>query len=169
MNNPETAYRFIGKPMVRHEDVRLITGQGQFSDDFSFPGQSYAAMVRSPHPHARIVSIDKSSALAMPGVLGVFTGADCLADRLGSIPHDPLPKTRYDMKLTGPGGGEIFIGPHWLLPVDKVRHVGEAVALVVAETAAQALDAAEAVAVDYAPLPWVADATAALAPGAPTV
>jgi len=93
MNKSETGFRFIGQPMVRHEDARLITGQGQFTDDFTFPGQTYAAMVRSPHPHARIVSIDKTRALAMSGVLGVFTGADCLADGLGSIPHDPLPKT----------------------------------------------------------------------------
>ena len=91
-------------------------------------------MVRSPHPHARIVSIDKRRALAMPGVLGVFTGADCAADGLGPIGHDPLPKTRDDMKLTAPGGGEVFIGPHLLLPADKARHVGEAVAMVVAET-----------------------------------
>ena len=92
----------------------------------------------------------------MPGVLGVLTGEDCAADRLSPIPHSPVPSTRYDMKLTGPGGGPIFIGPQMLLPADKVRHVGEAVALVVAETAAQAQDAAEAVAVEYAELPWIA-------------
>ena len=90
----------------------------------------------------------------MPGVLGVFTGADCLADGLGPIPHTPVPATRYDMKLTGPGGGNVFVGPHLLLPADKVRHVGEAVAMVVAETASQALDAAEAVEVEYEELPW---------------
>src|SRR5471032_735327 len=111
MNKPDSAFRFIGQPMPRHEDARLVTGQGRFSDDVIFPGQTYAAMVRSPHPHARIVSIDKTRALAMPGVLGVFTGADCAADGLGPIQHDPLPKTRDDMKLTGPGGGEVFIGP----------------------------------------------------------
>jgi carbon-monoxide dehydrogenase large subunit len=79
----------------------------------------------------------------------VFTGADCLADKLGAIPHDPIPKTKYDMKLTGRGGTPIFIGPHLLLPHDKARHVGEAVAMVVADTLAQAHDAAEAVAVEY--------------------
>jgi len=141
MNKPETGFRFIGQPMPRHEDARLLIGAGRFTDDFDFPGQSYAAMVRSPHPHARIVSIDKARALALPGVLGVFTGADCAADGLGPIGHDPLPKTRDDMKLTAPGGGEVFIGPHVLLPADKARHVGEAVAMVVAETRAQALDA----------------------------
>ena len=169
MNKSETGFRFIGQPMVRHEDARLITGQGQFTDDFTFPGQTYAAMVRSPHPHARIVSIDKTRALAMSGVLGVFTGADCLADGLGSIPHDPLPKTRDDMKLTGPGGSEVFIGPHWLLPADKVRHVGEALAMVVAETRAQALDAAEAVAVVYDELPFVIHSEDGMRPGAPAV
>ena len=169
MTKPDTAYRFIGRPMVRHEDARLIAGQGQFSDDFSFPGQTYAAMVRSPHPHARIVSIDKSKVLAMPGVLGVYTGADCLADGLGSIPHDPLPKTRDDMKLTGPGGSEVFIGPHLLLPADKARHVGEAVAMVVAETRAQAMDAAEAVTVVYDELPFVTHSEDGMKTGAPAV
>src|SRR6516165_6634715 len=104
---------------------------------------------------ARILAIERSAAAAMPGVLGVFTGADALADGLAAIPHDPLPKTRYDMKLTAAGGGAVFIGPHLLLPTDKVRHVGEAVAMVVAETMPQALDAAEAVKVDYDELPGV--------------
>ena len=91
MNKPD--YRFIGKPIRRAEDERLITGRGQFSDDFRFDGQTYAAIVRSPYPHARIRGIDSSRARKMKGVLGVFTGADCLADKLGPIPHDPLPKT----------------------------------------------------------------------------
>ncbi len=169
MNKPESGFRFIGQPMPRHEDARLITGQGRFTDDFSFPGQTYAAMVRSPHAHARIVSIDKTAALALPGVLGVFTGADCAAAGLGPIGHDPLPKTRYDMKLTAPGGGEVFNGPHVLLPADKVRHVGEAVAMVVAETKAQALDAAEALAVVYEELPFVLHSEDGMTPGAPAV
>jgi carbon-monoxide dehydrogenase large subunit len=169
MTDRKSAYRFIGQPMVRHEDARLVVGKGQFSDDFTFPGQTYAAMVRSPHPHARIVSIDKQSALAMPGVLGVFTGADCAADGLGAIQHDPLPKTRDDMKLTGPGGSTIFEGPHGLLPADKARHVGEAVAMVVAETRAQAMDAAEAVAVVYDELPFVIHSEDGIKPGAPAV
>ena len=146
----------IGQPLRRKEDQRLLTGKGRFSDDFILPGQAYAAIVRSPHPHARIGLIDRWRAQAMPGVLGVFTGGDCAADRLAPIPHSPVPSTRYDMKLTGPGGGAIFIGPQMLLPSDKVRHVGEAVAMVVAETVAQALDAAEAVTVDYEELPWIA-------------
>ncbi|HEV3183942.1 MAG TPA: molybdopterin cofactor-binding domain-containing protein, partial [Xanthobacteraceae bacterium] len=168
MNRPGE-FAAIGQPLRRKEDFRLLTGAGRFSDDMSLDGQTYAAMVRSPHPHARIVAIDAARARALPGVLGVFTGADVEADGLGPIPHDPLPKTRTDLKLTGPGGGEVFIGPHVLLPADKARHVGEAVAMVVADTQARALDAAEAVAVTYEELPWVADATAAAAPGAPIV
>jgi carbon-monoxide dehydrogenase large subunit len=155
----------IGKPMPRNEDERLLTGKGRFTDDFAIPGQAYAVMVRSPHPHARIVRIDKQAALAMPGVLAVLTGEDVAADRLGPVPHDPVPKTKYDMKLTGPGGTPIFIGPHLLLPADKARHVGEAIAMVVAETEAQAQDAAEAVVVDYDVLPFVTDQREAIKPG----
>ena len=122
----EISFRFIGKPLVRKEDARLITGHGRFSDDFSVDGQACAVMLRSPHAHARILGIDARRATAMPGVLGVFTGADCLADGLAAIPHDPLPKTKYDMKLHAAGGGALFIGPHLLLPEDKSSHVGEA-------------------------------------------
>ena len=167
MNKPD--FRFIGKPIRRAEDERLITGRGQFSDDFLLEGQTYAAMVRSPYPHARIRGIDSARAQKMKGVLGVFTGADCLADKLGPIPHDPLPKTKYDMKLHAPGGGTVFIGPHMLLPADKARHVGEAVAMVVAETKNQAMDAAEAVEVDYEELPFVIHSEDAIKPGAPAV
>jgi carbon-monoxide dehydrogenase large subunit len=165
----ELDYRSIGKPLVRNEDERLVTGKGRFSDDFALEGQAYAVMVRSPHPHAGIGAIGAKGAMAMPGVLGVFTGADCLADKLGPVPHDPLPKTKFDMKLSGPGGSAVFIGPHMLLPADKARHVGEAVAMVVAETSAQALDAAEAVEVTYDVLPGVYESTDAIKPGAPAV
>lgn len=151
------AFQAIGKPIRRTEDLRLVRGRGRFTDDFNFERQVYAAMVRSPHPHARILGVDPSAAQKMPGVLAVLTGVDCLAEGLGPIPHDPVPKTRYDMKLNGPGGTTIFIGPHMLLPADKARHVGEAVAMVVAETEAIALDGAELVAVEYEILPWVSD------------
>jgi len=164
-----TSLGAIGQPLRRKEDERLLTGRGRFSDDFTVPGQTYAAVVRSPHPHARIVEIDTRRALAMPGVLGILTGQDCAADGLSPIPHNPVPQTRYDMKLTGPGGGPIFIGPQMLLPSDRVRHVGEAVAVVVAETALQAEDAAEEVAVDYRELPWIAQIKGALTPGAAAV
>ena len=165
-----TSFSAVGQPLRRKEDARLLTGQGRFSDDFKLDGQVYAAFVRSPHPHARIVSIDKTQALAMPGVLAVLTGADAVADKLGPIPHDPLPKTKFDMKLTGPDGNtQPFIGPHVLLPVDRARHVGEAVAMVVAGTPEQALDAAERVAVAWEDLPWVSKTLAAASPGAPSV
>jgi aerobic carbon-monoxide dehydrogenase large subunit len=165
----ETGYRFIGKPMPRKEDARLLTGKGRFTDDFNLDGQAFAVMVRSPYPHARIVAIDAVAAKKMPGVLGVFTGADCAADKLGPIPHDPVPKTKFDMKLTGPNGGAVFSGPNALLPPDKARHVGEAVAMVVAETKAEAMDAAEAVAVTYEELPFVLRSEDAMRPGAPVL
>src|ERR1700757_5201829 len=124
----ERAFKAIGKPVRRSEDLRLLTGKGRYADDFNMPGQAWAAMVRSPYPHARILSVDGSAALARPGVLAVLSGADCVKDGLKPIPHSPVPSTRFDMKLTGPGGGKVFDGPHILLPHDKARHVGEAVA-----------------------------------------
>ena len=162
-------FKAIGQPLRRKEDGRLLTGKGRFTDDFSLPGQVYAVMVRCPHPHARIRVIDAAAARALPGVLGVFTGQDCIADGLKPIPHEPVPKTKYDMKLRPPSGMEGFLGPHMLLATDKARHVGEAVAMVVAETEEQALDAAEAVQIGYDELPFVTDARAALEPGAPAV
>jgi carbon-monoxide dehydrogenase large subunit len=164
-----TSLGAIGQPLRRKEDERLLTGRGRFSDDFTLPGQTYAAVVRSPHPHARIIEIDTRRALAMPGVLRILTGQDCAADGLSPIPHNPVQQTRYDMKLTGPEGGPIFIGAQMLLPSDRVRHVGEAVAVVVAETALQAQDTAEEVAVDYRELPWIAQIKDALTPGATPV
>jgi len=163
----ERAFKAVGRPLPRKEDLRLVTGKGRFTDDFSLPGQVWAAMVRSPHPHARIVAIDPEPAIAMPGVLGVYTGADCERDGLKSIPHNPVPSTNFDVKLTGRNGTKVFIGSHMLLPADKARHVGEAVAMVVAETRDQALAAAEAVDVTYDVLPWVADTAAAAEPDAP--
>src|ERR1700681_744428 len=123
------SFKAVGRPLPRNEDQRLITGRGRFSDDFSLPGQVWAAMVRSPHPHATMVAIDPGEALAMPGVLAVYTGADCRHDGLRPIPHNPVPSTKFDVKLTGRNGTPVFIGPHELLPHDKARHVGEAVAM----------------------------------------
>jgi carbon-monoxide dehydrogenase large subunit len=164
------ALRHIGKPLLRKEDFRLLTGHGRYADDVRVAGQAFAAFVRSPHPHARIDRVESAAARAMPGVLGIFTGADCRADGLKPVSHEPVPSTQFDMKLTPPGGGPasaVFIGPHELLAVERARHVGEAVAMVVAETQAQAWDAAEAVVVDYEELPFVIDVDAALAAGAP--
>ncbi|MGY8632053.1 xanthine dehydrogenase family protein molybdopterin-binding subunit [Bradyrhizobium sp. 14AA] len=159
--------RAVGQPLKRKEDERLIIGKGRFTDDFSLPNQAWAAIVRSPHPHARILGINGSAALAMEGVLGVFTGADARADGLGEIPHNPVPSTDFDVKLTGRGGAPIYIGEHYLLPSDRVRYVGEAIAMVVAETRQLAYIAAEAVLVDYEELPWVADSRKAAEPDAP--
>src|SRR4030088_872640 len=127
---PSADFRFIGKPVVRKEDERLTTGRGRFSDDFSVDGQAFAVMVRSPYPHARILGVDAASAKAMPGVLGVLSGADCLADGLTAIPHDPLPKTKYDMKLTAAGGRDGSMGRSILFPSDWAPRVGEAFAMV---------------------------------------
>src|SRR5258708_19854715 len=126
-------------------------------------------MLGAEHAHARILGIDARRATAMPGVLGVFTGADCPAEGAGAMPHEPLPKTKYDMKLHAAGGGALFIGPHLLLPADKARHVGEAVAMVVAETVAQALDAAECVGADYDVLPGVSHSRDPMHPAPPAV
>ena len=158
----------IGQPLRRTEDARLLRGQGRFTDDVSLPGQAHAVMVRSPHPHARIVAID-AAGVRWPGVLAVLTGADVAADRLGAIPHSPVPSNRYDLALRAPGGGAPFIGPHALLPADKVRHVGEAVAMVVAGTPAQAEDAAASVRVTWDPLPFVTGTAEAAAGRAPAV
>ena len=164
-----TAFNAIGQPVRRKEDQRLLTGKGRFTDDFSLDGQTYAAMVRSPRAHARIKRIDIAKAKAMPGVLGVFTGADVRADGLGPLPHSAVPSTKFDMKLGPPAGRDLFIGPNVLMPAGKTRHVGEAVAMVVAQTRAQAMDAAEAVEVEYEELPFVLHSGDALKPGAPAV
>ena len=165
----DAVFSAIGQPLRRKEDERLLTGKGRFSDDFSIEGEAHAAMVRSPHPHARVVRVDTATARTMPSVLGVFTGADCVADGLKPIPHTPVPATKFDMKLTAPNGGPVFAGPHMLLAADKARHVGEAVAMVVAKTRAQAQDAAEAIEVEYETLPFVIHSEDALKSGAPLV
>src|ERR1700685_3842227 len=157
----------IGDAVRRKEDLRLVTGRGRYSDDFNFPGQVYAAMVRSPHAHARIRSIDVTAARAMPGVLAVLTGPDAAADGLKRTPHIAPPGTAPDILLHNRDGSPVPAAPHFVLPTDRVRHVGTAVACVIAETIAAAKDAAEKVVVDYEPLPAVIDATAAVAKDAP--
>ena len=157
----------IGQPIRRKEDHRLLTGTGQFTDDFTLPDQSFAAMVRSPYPHALINAINTAKALAMPGVLTVITGSDIQKAGIEPIPHNPVPSTKYDLKLRAPDGTEPAIDPHYLLPEDRVRYVGEAVAMVVAESLQQALDAVEAVSVDYSVLPHVTESKDAIQPDAP--
>ena len=157
----------FGKPLKRQEDPRLITGLGRFSDDFNLPGQAYAHFVRAPHAHARILRIDAAAALAMPGVLAVLTGQDAAADGLGNMPHRPVPTNPNEFPLGGRDGSPIFVAPYPPLPVDRARFAGEAVALVVAETAPLAADAALRVVVDYGPLPAVTATREALVTGAP--
>jgi carbon-monoxide dehydrogenase large subunit len=162
----------IGQPVRRKEDERLLTGRGRFTDDFNLPGQAYAALVRSPHAHARVRGVDMSDARAAPGVLAVLTAEDYLADGLKALPDPVLPVGITDPTkkvLANKDGSDIFLTPMYPLSRDKVRHVGDPVAFVVAETPAQAADAAELVAVDYEVLPAVIDMTAAIADGAPAI
>ncbi len=149
----------IGQPVSRLEDPRLLKGLGRYIDDLNLPGQAYAFILRSPYAHARIRSIETGAAAAMPGVLGVLTGADCEADGLGHLPCDQK-RFRRD-------GSDMYRPPRPILVRDRVRVVGDYVAMVVAGTAALARDAAERIAVDYEPLPAVvspADAAAEEAP-----
>ncbi len=157
----------IGSTVRRKEDVRLVTGHGCYSDDFNFPGQVYGAVLRSPHAHALIRSVDAEAARAMPGVLAVLTGAEVVADGLKRIPHLAAPGTPPDIVLHNRDGSPVPAAPHHILSIDRARHVGAAVAFVVAETVAQAKDAAEKIVVDYAPLPAVTNAKAAVESGAP--
>jgi carbon-monoxide dehydrogenase large subunit len=161
--------RGFGQPVKRREDPRLITGQGRFSDDLNLPGQAYAHFVRSPHAHARIRSIDAGPALALPGVVAVLTGREAAADGLASIPHRPVPANPNEFPLGGREGAPIFVAPYPPLAADRVRFAGEAVALVIADTAAGAADAAERVVVDYEPLPAVTATRDATKPGAPVL
>jgi carbon-monoxide dehydrogenase large subunit len=149
----------FGQQKGRLEDERMLTGRGRYVSDWNLPGQAHGHFLRSDRPHARIVSMDVSAALAMPGVLAVFTGADVLA-----AGQKPMPAAA---PMKGRGGADQIVPPRYSLTPDRVRYVGEPVALVVAETAAQAQDAAEAVAIEYEELPAVVTAKDALAPGAP--
>jgi len=157
----------IGAPVLRKEDARFLTGKGSYSDDLDLPGQAYAVMVRSPHAHARIGRIDAAEAIGMPGVLAVLTGADYLRDGLKPIPHRPFSTSPPDVSLQNRDGSPIFIAPHYPLPADKARFVGEAVAMVIAKSLDVARAAAECVRVDYEPLAAVvraADAARLRAP-----
>jgi carbon-monoxide dehydrogenase large subunit len=154
----------------RREDLRLITGQGEYADDLDFPGAAHAVMIRSPHAHAEIRSIDVSYATTLPGVLTILTGTDVLSDGLGPIPHATgSSKAGSDVRLANLDGSERLITQQWPLPIDRARFVGDAVAIVVAETLLQARDAAEAVLIDWEPLPAVVRAVDALERDAPQI
>jgi carbon-monoxide dehydrogenase large subunit len=155
-------------PTFRREDLRLVTGHGQYADDLNLPHAARAVMVRSPHAHAAIRSIDVANALARSGVLAVLSGADALADGLQTIPHPTgSSKIGSDMPVVHRDGSERLVTLQRPLPVDRARFVGEAVVMVVAETEARAKEAAEAVVIDWEPLPAVTHAIDALGANAP--
>src|SRR5258708_12730822 len=124
----------FGKPVLRKEDARLLVGAGCYSDDVNLPGQASACFVRSPHAHARIGRIDPAAALATPGVIAVLTGEDALADGMKPLTHSPMPGNPYE-EMIRPDDVS-FIAPHPPIPADRVRFVGEGVAMVIAETPA---------------------------------
>ncbi|HSB40479.1 MAG TPA: xanthine dehydrogenase family protein molybdopterin-binding subunit [Methylomirabilota bacterium] len=162
MSEPVTGEKFaMGQSVRRLEDPRLVQGLGRYSDDVSLPRQAHAAVVRSPHAHARIRAIGGADALRVPGVLAVLTNADLAADGVGDLPSDGSRKRR--------DGSPAFRTPRPALARERVRHVGDPVALVVAETPEAAADAAERVAVDYEPVPAVVGAARATGAGAPAV
>src|SRR5438270_3288599 len=147
----------IGRSRRRLEDRRFLTGQGSYVDDIDLPGQLHGIVLRSPYGHAAIEAIDIAAARAMPGVQGIFTAAELDADGIGPLP------CIAQVATVAP----IIVPPRRALARERVRHVGDPVAFVVADTTDQARDAAERIAVAYRPLPAVVDATAALAAEAP--
>jgi aerobic carbon-monoxide dehydrogenase large subunit len=151
----------FGQAVPRTEDARLLTGRGRYTDDITLPGQLHAAVLRSPHAHADILSVDASAAREAPGVRAVFTGMDLEADGIGHLPC-LIPLVQKD--------GKPLVTPERpALATGRVRHVGDAVALVVADTPDQARDAIEMILVDYADRPATADLRRAVEPGAPQI
>src|SRR5262249_23426314 len=151
----------VGQPLRRFEDRRLLTGRGRFQDDVALPQQAYAVFVRSPHAHAAIAAVDAAAALAAPGVLAVYLGTDYRNDGL-AMPKAAMPRKKAD-------GSPMFAPQRPALVVDRVRYVGDPVAMVIAESLDMARDAAECVAVDYRPLPAVTSVAEAARPGAPVL
>jgi aerobic carbon-monoxide dehydrogenase large subunit len=151
----------VGQPVPRTEDPKLVRGEGRYTDDINLPGQAYAAIVRSAHAHGVIRTIDTTTARTMPGVLAVYTGADLAAAGYGTL--------KCVVPLNNRDGTPMKKPARPALPTDKVRFVGDPIACVVADTAQQAKDAAEAVAVDIDPLPAVTKASEAAQPGAPQI
>lgn len=141
----------VGQPVRRNEDPRLLTGRGKFNDDLPREGEAVGYVLRSPHAHADIRAIDTSRASGMPGVLGVLTGQDLADDGIGAFPGPPA----FFASLTKPDGSPLIYPPQYALTSDRARYVGDPVAFVVAESLEQAKDAAEAIEIDYAPLPSV--------------
>jgi carbon-monoxide dehydrogenase large subunit len=158
----------IGEDVRRKEDNRLITGKGQYADDLKFENTAYAAFVRSPHAHAIIRGIDTSAARDMPGVLAVLTGEDIVAAGIAPIPH-AIGSSQFgsDIRIKNHDGTERARTHHQALPTDRARFVGEAVAMVIAESTDLAKDAAEAIEIDWEELPSVVRGVDALEEGAP--
>ncbi len=170
MHEPGGRKPYIGRPLPRFEDRRLVSGRGRFTDDFAFDGQAYAVFVRSSHAHARILSIDAGAARRLPGVIAAFTANDYAATGGRGIAHIATPASTFDVNakaFTGPGLQAPVELLHLPLAGDRVRFVGEPVVMVVAETQSAAHDAAESVVIEYEALPAVTDAAAALKSGAP--
>jgi carbon-monoxide dehydrogenase large subunit len=151
----------IGQPVLRFEDPRLLRGQGRFINDWNMHGQAHAVFVRSPHAHAKIKSIDVEAAKRAPGIIAVLTGHDVKADGLG-MPKANMPRKR-------PDGKPMFAPQRPPLVTDRVRYVGDPLAMVIADTLAEAKDAAELVSIDYEPLPSVTQTADTVKPGAPAV
>ena len=151
----------IGASVLRKEDQRFLTGKGTFTDDVNRPGQTHAYILRSPHAHANIKGINTGAAAKAPGVVAVFTGEDTAADGVGGLP--------CGWQIHNKDGSPMAEPAHPVLASDKVRHVGDPVAVVIAETLGQAKDAAEKIAVDYEELPAVVDMNKAVADGSPLV
>jgi carbon-monoxide dehydrogenase large subunit len=151
----------VGASVRRKEDLRFITGKGNYTGDVNRAGQTYAYFLRSPHAHANLRSIDTATAKALPGVVGILTGEDLAEDKIGGL--------ICGWMIHSKDGTPMKAGPHPALAQGKVRYVGDHVAVVIAETVAQAKDAAEAIVVDYEVLPAIADTARAQAKGAPQV
>jgi aerobic carbon-monoxide dehydrogenase large subunit len=149
----------IGASVRRREDRRFLLGRGNYTDDINRPGQLHAVFLRSPHAHARIVSVDTRAAAGMPGIVGIFTGADLAADKVGGIP--------CGWQIHNKDGSPMAEPPHPALALDRVRYVGDQIAVIVAETRDQGRDAAEAVSVEYDVLPAVVRGPDALTGTAP--
>src|SRR3984957_19603948 len=149
------AFEGIGASVRRKEDARFLNGRGHYTDDINCPGQSHAYVKRSDRPHAKINGIDTSAAAKAPGVVAVFTGADMAAESIGGLP--------CGWQIHNKDGSPMAEPPHPVMAAGKGRHVGDPVAVVIAETKQQAKDAAELLSIDYSDLPGVATMSDALA------
>src|SRR5712692_6558709 len=159
--DPSSARFGASRSQKRIEDDRLLTGRGLYSDDREFAGLAWLVVVRSPHAHAEISSMNLSPCLDLPGVIAAWSMAELRADGVGHIPFPPLFKRADGSPMAAPA--------RTLLAEGKVYYVGQPLAVIIAETRAQAQDAAELAMVEYQDLPCVVDARAAIAPGAPQV